>query len=127
MIRIDRKTCKDILKVTKSYDDDIFFHPSIGGFCIWTGSHPDHASVKSSSDIDEIPGSLNRLVDSKLIIKQIGTMDKGMIFHITPELLHYKAFWFDRISRKFATGFLAGVASAVAADIIFHFIAKLLG
>ena len=125
MISIDRKTIKDILKVTESYDESIFFHPNIGGFCIWPGYFPDQASVKPSSDICEIPGSLNRLVDAKLIIKIQGAYDNGMIFRITPELLHSKAFWFDRVSKKFLGGFLTGVAAAVVADLLIRLIAKL--
>jgi len=121
MLRMDRKTCHDILKVTNSYDTSIFFHPNIGGFCIWTGLVPDQGSVKPSIPISEVPGSLNRLCEQKLIEKMIGTMDNGMIFRIAPELLHYKAFWWERFTKTYVAGFFSGIAATVIAGLILHF------
>lgn len=125
MIRIDRKTCRDILRVTKRYDNKVFFHPDISGYCLWSGAHPKHASVVSSVPVSEVFGSLNRLNDQKLIEKQMGVMGNGMIFCITPELLHYKAFWFDRFTRTFLAGFLSGIATSVVAGLVLHFLIKL--
>lgn len=125
MIRFDRKTCRDILKVTKNYNTSVFFHPNIGGYCVWTGSVPDQASVLPSIPLKEVPGSLNRLIEYGLITKRIGAMDNGMVFRITPELLHYKSFWWDRFSRKYIAGFISGVFTSVVAGLILHFVVKL--
>lgn len=125
MISIDRKARHDILEVTKNYDDDIFFHPNIDGFCIWTGAHPDRASVKPSISCSEVPGVLNRFKQSGLIDEVIGVDGHGMIFRITPELLHYKAFWWDKSGRPFILGFISGIAATVISGLILHFVVKL--
>lgn len=125
MIRIDRKTYKDILKVTRRYDVPVFFHPDINGFSIWRSVQPDHTDVISSVPIDEVPDALNRLADLDWIEKEIGVSGNGMIFHITPKLLHHKAFWLDRFSHTYIGGFISGVATSVIAGLILHFLVKL--
>lgn len=117
MIRIDRKTCRDIQNLAKSYDENLFFSPDLGGYCHWHYSHPEKAEKAPSINLDEVPGSLSRLVDSGLIKKIQGSMNGGMIFRITPELRHYKAFWFDRFSKKFTVGFVSGILVGVCANL----------
>ena len=126
MIRIDRKTCRDILSLTKSYNVDLFFSPDHGGYSYWHSSHPKSIDKTPSINVKEVPDSLSRLAKQGLIKKIQGIMGGGMIFRITPELLHYKAFWFDRFTKKFFGGFVSGIAVTVIADLIIRFIASLI-
>lgn len=125
MISIDRKVSRDILKVTKDYNVKILFDPALGGFSIWHMSHPDKVECVPSVSIAEVPGALERLEERGMIKKTQGIWGGGMIFHITPELLHAKAFWWDRFSKKFWGGFVAGVVASVASGLILHFLQKL--
>lgn len=118
MISIDRKVSRDILKTTKQYDQSILFDPSLGGFAIWRMSHPDKADQVCSVPVSEVPGALQRLADRGMINKIQGTWSGGMIFRITPELLHAKAFWWDRFSKKFWGGFVMGVITALTANLL---------
>ena len=124
MIRIDRKVCRDILRITNRYDVDLFFDPDFGGFSIWHGTHPDRPEFIPSVPLHEVAGSLNRLLERGMIKKIVGSWSGGMIFQITPELLHAKAFWFDRVTKKYLAGFISGVATSVVAGLIIHFVTE---
>lgn len=124
MIRIDRKVCRDILKLTNSYDDQIIYDPDLKGFALWSGSFPGQVSTPSVEPA-EILGSLNRLCENKFLVMQTGVHRGGMIFSITPELRHRNAFWFDRVSKTYAGGFVSGVLTSVVAGTILHFIGLL--
>lgn len=118
MISIDRKVSRDILSVTKDYNVKILFDPALGGFAVWHMSHPDKANRVPSVPITEVSGALERMEERGMIKKIQGTWGGSMIFCITPELLHAKAFWWDRFSKKFWGGFAAGIAASVASGLI---------
>lgn len=118
MIRIDRRVCRDILKVSKDYDKSILFATELGGFSVWHGSRPDRVDVMSSVNVSEVPGSLERLIDRGLINKIQSLSGGGMIFTITPELLHAKAFWWDRFTKVFWGGFVIGVVTGLLANLL---------
>lgn len=120
MISIDRKVIRDILKVTKDYNVKILFDPALGGFAPWNMSHPDKAERAPSVPISEVSGALKRLEECGMIQKVQGTWNGGMVFRITPELLHAKAFWWDRFSKKFWGGFATGIVASVIAGLILH-------
>lgn len=122
MIRIDRKTCRDIQSLAKSYDENLFFSPDLGGYCHWSNPHPEKVEKLPSIDLDEVPGSLSRLADSGLIKKIQGSMNGGMIFRVTPEFRHYKAFQFDQVTKPYLAGFASGVAVSVLSGLLLHFI-----
>ena len=125
MIRVDRKVCHDIMKVTDKYNVSILFHPDLGGYCKWHGTHPDSPEVVPSVQIEEIPSALDRLISRGMIEKVIGVNGHGMIFRIRPELLHAKAFWFDSFSKKFIGGFVSGILTTVVSSLILHFLTGL--
>ena len=126
MIRIDRKVTHDILKLTKSYDSSIIFDPAIDGYAFWRAKRPESAKVKSSVPNHEVAGSLNRLVDRGMIDKVQSSWSGAIVFRITPELVHAKAFWFDRVTKKFIGGVVTGACATAAGDIIFHVIRSLI-
>ena len=121
MISIDRKVCKDILKVTKDYKDQVFFSPDLGGYAIWHMCHPEKAELESSVPVSEVSGSLARLVERKMIRKIQGSYNGGTIFRINPELLHAKAFWFDRVTKTYVGGFVSGVLSTLLGGLLLHY------
>lgn len=118
MIGIDRKVCRDILKTTKDYSVSILFDPALGGYCRWNMRHPEKIDLKSSVPVCEVPGALQRLEKMDLIHKIQGIASGGVIFCITPELLHSKSFWFDRVTKKFLAGFVSGVFVGITANIL---------
>lgn len=121
MVSIDRTVCRDILKMTTDYDVRVLFDPNAGGYSIWKGSYPEHAFLSSSVPISEVPGALSRLErDSR--IKTFQKAYGGLwIFLITPELLHAKAFWWDRFSKTYLAGFISGAAATFAGGLLLHF------
>lgn len=125
MISIDRKVSRDILKITTQYNDSILFDPTIGGFCKWRGTHPDKAEQIASVPVSEIPGALRRPEERGMIKKIQGLMGDGMIFRITPELLHAKAFWWDRFTKTYVAGFVSGVLTTVVSGLLLHFLTGL--
>lgn len=118
MIRIDRYVCRDILKVTRDYQTQIVFAPDLGGFGVWIGCRPNREEVIPTVNVSEVPGSLERLIDRGLINKIQGLSGGGMIFTITPELLHAKAFWWDRFTKVFWGGFVIGVVTGLLANLL---------
>lgn len=125
MISIDRKTCRDILNVTRDYNQKIMFDPSLGGYSIWRMHNSVKIEQSCTVPVSEVPGSLQRLIDRNMIEKVQGIMGGGMIFRIRPDLLHAKAFWWDRFTKKFWGGFAAGVATSVVSGLILHFLTGL--
>ncbi len=126
MIRIDRKVTRDILRLTKSYDASIIFDPSIGGYAFWHMKRPEKVEMASSVPVHEVAGSLKRLIDRGMIEKIQGAWNGAVIFRINPELVHAKAFWFDRVTKKFIGGVVTGACATAAGDIIFHVIRSLI-
>lgn len=126
MIAIDRKVCKDILKLTKDYNTSVIFAPDINGYAIWHKYHPEKADQPSSVPAHEVKDSLVRLSDRKMILKIQGSMSGAVVFRITPELLHAKAFWWDRFSKTYVAGFISGVASSVAGGLILQLLIRLI-
>ena len=122
MISIDRKVCKDILKVTKDYNVSIMFSPDIEGYAVWHMHHPEKANQLSSVPVSEVLGALDRLSEKKLIKKIQGSLGGGMVFRITPELLHYESFWWDRVSKTYVAGFASGVLTTVCGGLLLHFL-----
>lgn len=122
MINMDRKTCRDILRLTSSYDACLFFDPVLGGYAFWHGACPETIDKQPSIKADEVAGSLSRLVEAGLIKKIQGSMNGGMIFRVTPELRHYKAFWFDRFTKTYLAGFISGVGVSVISGLLIHFL-----
>ena len=122
MIRIDRKVCRDILSITSNYSDWILYDPVLNGYCFWDGSHPERASVESSVVTQETRYALQRIENAGLIKRMQGIHGGGLIFHIAPELLHRKAFFFDAITRRFLWGFIAGVSSTLIPQLIYFFV-----
>lgn len=118
MIRYDRKTCKDILKLTDKYDDLVIFDPDIGGYCNFDSDNQEEAEVKPSIPVSEVTGALHRLEERGMIKKISGTWSGGMVFSITPELLHAKAFWWDRFSKRFLGGFVSGLVVGITANLL---------
>ena len=118
MISIDRKVCKDILKITKDYNVSVIFAPELGGYAKWHMYLPEKAERISSVRVDEVPEALNRLVERKFIRKINGSMSGAMVFRIMPELLHAKAFWFDRFSKKFWVGLVSGIVIGLIANLL---------
>lgn len=118
MVSIDRKVCRDILKLTRQYDSAILFDPDLEGYSLLDYVAPSKADVLSSVPVSEVPGSLRRLIDRGMIEKQQGISGGGMIFNITPELLHAKAFWWDRFTKCFWGGFVSGVAVGITANLL---------
>lgn len=125
MISIDRKICRDILKVTTDYNTSVLFDPAIGGYAVWHMSHPETASVTSSVPVNEVPGALRRLEALEMVKKVQGAMNGAVIFRITPELLHAKAFWWDRFTKTYVAGFISGVLITVASGLLLHFLTGL--
>ena len=122
MISIDRKVCRDLLKITTDYNVSLFFDPDLGGYCMWHMHRPDNVEFVSSVPVTEVPGSLQRLEKRNMIKKIQGSMNGAIIFQITPELLHAKAFWWDRVSKRFIGGFVTGVVVGIAANLLTPFI-----
>ena len=122
MISIDRKVCRDILAVTSNYSDWILYDPALNGYCFWDGTHPERPSFVSSVVTQETQSALLRIEDAGLIKRMKGITGGGLIFHITAELLHRKAFFFDAITRRFLWGFIAGVSSTLIPQLIYFFI-----
>ena len=120
MINMDRKTCRDILRVTTSYKDWICFSHEDGGYSL--SSNSDSLVISSSIPLKEVSGSLLRLEASGLIKKISDVWGDDMIFVITPELLHYKAFWFDRLTKTYLAGFISGVGVSVISGLLIHFL-----
>lgn len=118
MISIDRKMSRFILSITKQYSDRIIFDPNAGGFYFWTGIRSDQPVIFPPFDILETEASLARLEQASLINIIQRIMGGGMIFCITPELLHYRSFWFDRFSKKFMAGFVSGVVVSITANLL---------
>ena len=118
MILIDRKVCRDILKTTTDYDDLILFDPELSGYSMWGYTSPEQAKVISSVPVSEVPGSLSRLITRGMIRKFQGISGGGMVFCITPELLHAKAFWWDRFTKRFWGGYALGVITALTANLL---------
>ena len=125
MIKIDRKVCRDILKLTHDYDKSLFFSPSLGGFSFWHNSPPEKPEIKSSAPLSEIYESLLRLEERGLIHIIQKSWNKDVIFRITPELLHYKAFWFDRFTRTYVAGFISGVLTALLSGLLIEIFLRL--
>ena len=120
MIKIDRKTCRDILRVTTSYKEWINFSHKDGGYSLNSNSAP--VVISASIPLKEVSGSLLRLEASGLIKKISDVWGDDMIFVITPELLHYKAFWFDRFTKTYLAGFISGVGVSVISGLLIHFL-----
>ena len=118
MIAIDRKVCRDILKMTTDYNVSVFFGPALGGYSTWHLHYPENVELVSSVPIAEVPGALQRLEDRNLIKKIQGSMNGGVIFRITPELLHAKAFWWDRFTKKTIGGFVIGVLIGLSVNLL---------
>lgn len=125
MISIDRKVCRDILKVTTDYNTSVIFSPDLGGYAIWHMRHPEKADLVSSVRPEEVPYALDRLSKRGMIVKIQGSFGGGLVFRIKSELLHAKRFWFDSFSKKFIGGFVSGVITGVVADLLVHWLIKL--
>lgn len=124
MIRIDHKVCRDILRITNRYDVSIIYDAGLEGFAIWSGCRPENVVVPSVPT-DDVPGALQRLSDRGVIKKLQGLSGGGMIFRVTPQLRHAKAFWFDQFTKTYFGGFVSGVLATVVGGIILHFIGLL--
>lgn len=118
MISIDRKVSRDILKVTRDYNQKVLFDTSLGGYSIWRMHNTGKIEQTSSVPASEVPGALQRLADRGMIEKVQGIMGGGMIFRIRPELLHARAFWWDRFTKKFWSGYVLGVITALTANLL---------
>lgn len=126
MIRLDKKVCHDILKITSAYNELILYDPALNGYCHWDGSHPEKPDLASSLSVSETRSSLLRLETSGLIKRIQGISGGGIIFHITAELLHRKAFWIDRTAKPFIAGFVSGIAVGVFANLLTPYISAVI-
>lgn len=118
MIRFDRKLCRDILRITTDYNTSIIFDPAVGGFALWHLHHPDRAEVIPSIPLSEVPASLSRLEERSMIQTIQRSMNGAVIFRIRPELLHAKAFCWDRFTKKFWGGFVSGILVGLIANLL---------
>lgn len=121
MLRIDRKVAKSLLKLTRKYSDEIFYSSEKTGFILVHIAADPETSVPFPIPKDEISASLKRLEKANLITVNTRVWGDDLYFSITPELLHYKAFWFDRFSHRFIGGFVTGVIVGISANLLTPF------
>lgn len=117
MIGMDRKIVKTILEISDSYDSAFSYHGD-------DGIYFDKKLYKLPVPPSEIKPALLRLIELGYL-KQTLRPYGVTVFSITPELKHARAFWFDRVTKRFLGGFVTGVTTAVATGLILRFIAKL--
>ncbi|WP_281522850.1 hypothetical protein [Mogibacterium timidum] len=111
MIRIDRKLSNAILKISDSYDSEFFYDIDENGIFF------NDKLYSVPIDKSEIKGSLVRLIDAGYLIPAANSWCT-VEFSISPELKHAKAFWFDRVSKRFIYGFISGVLTSVTAMLL---------
>lgn len=117
MIRIDRKLSKAILKISDSYDSEFFYDIDENGIFF------NDKLYSVPIDKSEIKGSLVRLIDAGYLIPSNNAWCT-IEFSISPELKHAKAFWFDRITKRFIYGFISGVLTSISAALLVKLIEK---
>jgi hypothetical protein len=117
MIRIDRKLSKAILKISDSYDSEFFYDIDKSEILF------NDKLYSVPIDKAEIKASLDRLINAGYLIPSVNSWCT-VGFSISPELKHAKAFWFDRVTKRFIYGFISGVVTSVTAALLVKLIEK---
>ena len=117
MIRSDRRIVAAVLKLTNNYHDELMYCSDTRKLCIVQNFHDIIKSVPIKGDADDVSESLKRLsgigwlrVESKWL--------GGYTFCMTSLMKHRRAFWLDSFTKRFWGGFIAGVLTAAAANLI---------
>ena len=113
MIRIDRKVARTALKLTSSYDTILVYDPACGMFVRNTKSY-----MVPSVPPDDVPDAIDRLIDAGLFCNYARGMGSVKMFRITPKLRHRFAFAMDSFTKTFWAGFITGVATTAAANLL---------
>ena len=126
MIRLDRKVCRAALKLSKKSYDAILQYDSVSGEL--QSVREDHsviASIKLKIDPDDVELSIERLIEKgffEVYLRHFG----GLSFSITPLLKHRSAFMLDAFSKRFWGGFITGVLTATAANLLTGYVQELI-
>lgn len=116
MISIDRKVAAAVLRLTKSYDDEILCDST--SFHIVRNYRPVGQSVPVPVSTSAVYASLDRLMDAGYLRLSQKMFGGNFYFCITPRLLHRKAFWLDDFTKRFWGGFVAGLISGILITVI---------
>lgn len=124
MIIVDWKVARAALKLTKSYKDEIFYASGGVSLMLVAPSGPPVKSAVVSASPEDIPPAITRLAEKNFFKIIIKTEDE-VYFSIQPELRHWFAFWFDRVSKRYIAGFISGVITTVVSGLIVHYLTGL--
>ena len=113
MIRIDRKVARAALDLTDSYSTVLVYDPARGLFIMNTDR-----TIVPKVPADDIPDAVERLIEAGFFCNYARCMGGIKMFRITPKLRHRFAFALDSFSKKFFGGFVTGVATTVAANLL---------
>lgn len=120
MLLMDWFVARSALKLAPSYDTVLRHQNGTTFFSIQYEKNLEKAIrfVKS----EEIPGSIDRLVNSGYLVNTVNVWGGDHLVQITPKLRHWLAFWLDAFTKKFWAGFFSGVAASLIAAFIYDLI-----
>ena len=117
MIKIDEKVAKAALELTKDYNDEIHFSGDAMLY-LRNGYGDVLSSVKLDIPLQDVPASISRLAEKGFFQIRQAFWGGHFCFSITPYLLHRRAFFWDRFTKKFWGGFAVGVAAGVMSTVV---------
>ena len=109
---IDRKVAKSALKLTRVYDQGIFFDGGQKLSKVHDAADPEEYLILKIPSQDILP-AIERLNEKGYLRLVLRPNRETCVFTITPDLNHFWSFFVDKFTKKFWSGVFTGVLSTI--------------